>query len=58
MVWKYEDKHQVFFKTVEPQDSLNNVIQILKKILILQNKPDISHFDTSGFYKVIKGQRK
>lgn len=57
MVWKYDDKHQILFKTID-QESLNNVIQILEDTLILHNKSDISHFDKSGFYKVIKGQRK
>jgi hypothetical protein len=57
-VWKYEKNQQILFKKIQPQNSLNTIIQMLETALLFYNKPSISHLDTSVFYKVIKGQRK
>lgn len=57
-IWKYEDKQSSLFKTIDPQASLTNTIQILDETLKSQNKKTLFSVDTSGFYKVIKGQRK
>lgn len=65
VIWKYEDKQTRMFKTIHPpfarsakarEESLTNTIQILDETLQFHNKKTLSSVDTSGFYKVIKGQ--
>ena len=58
IVWKYVDNNQILFKTIEPQESLKKIICILDETLQSFDKPSLLNYDSSGFYKVMKGQRK